>query len=77
MYGSTLEHAERLRDPVRRGFLLEGIPAHGGKTFLPFDTFSLIECNTGMYLPFIDTSPQRLPTLKYDADTYSNKQVFL
>ena len=47
IYGSTSELAERLRDPQRRGWLLEGDVSPGGKPFLPFDEHSLILCDTG------------------------------
>ncbi|CAI8057022.1 Peroxidasin, partial [Geodia barretti] len=49
IYGSSEEHAERLRDPARQGWLLEGVATSSGKPFLPFDTFSLIECSTGIH----------------------------
>jgi peroxidase len=49
IYGSTSELAERLRDPQRRGWLLEGDVSPGGKPFLPFDEHSLILCDTGIH----------------------------
>ena len=48
IYGSTTELADRLRDPIRRGWLLEGDLGPGGKPFLPFDEHSLILCDTGI-----------------------------
>lgn len=47
IYGSSVELAERLRDPARPGWLLEGETGAGGKPFLPFDNYSLVECATG------------------------------
>lgn len=49
VYGSDSYTAHRLRDPLGGGRLLQGLRSSSTNFFLPFDNYSLIECDTGVH----------------------------